>query len=117
MIFEEGSASGSGNMDSNPLLPSETSAAALIDFIGIPETSPGQVYAYRYSNTSVILGTRSAATDDVQTAIGLLPAADGLYHCVVENFVGEKNESQVRIQTVTSKQTCNTSKNESLTVE
>ena len=103
MPFEEIS-SGSGNMEFNPLLPTETTLGARItDFNDTSATPPGQLYAYRFSNTSAVLGTRSAVGVGIQMAIGLLSAADGVYRCVVENFASGRNESKVRIQTIKSK--------------
>ena len=69
--------------------------ADITDFMNIPTETIGQLYAYYYSNTSVVLATRSADgivgnSDDsltrIQTVVGISQAADGVYVCEVENF-------------------------------
>ena len=75
--------------------------ANVADFMTVRE-SVGQLYAYRHSNTSVILGTRLAMTEDpvLVTAVGISATADGEYRCVVENFANGTSESLIRITTV-----------------
>ena len=87
--------SGSGDTDAlmnNTITSMLTSGADIADFTELSSESVGQLYAYRYSNTSVVLGTRSASgligdsNEVVQMAIGLSAVADGMYVCVAENF-------------------------------
>ena len=71
-LQEQGSGSGSNLVLGNQV---PSSGADITDFETIQE-SVGQLYAYYYSNTSVVLGTRSAvnATDPdkyIQMAVGL----------------------------------------------
>ena len=85
--------SGSGMTDS---LSSTGSAASMNrsgahirDFGNLTDDYVGRLYAYRYSNTSVVLGTRSAEIDSTQghyMSVGLSEAADEEYVCEVVNF-------------------------------
>ena len=78
----------------------ELSSALTTDFDVLNgEESPGQLYAYRYSDTYVVLGTRSAITEDgaIQTAVGISEVADGTYHCRAEN-ANATNEASVTIE-------------------
>ena len=84
---EEESASG-GSAEEDFMDTAVASSALTTDFGGIQETL-GQLYVYRYSSTYVVLGTRSAITEDgaVQTALGISEVADGTYHCIAENAI------------------------------
>ena len=107
--------SGSGETDmlmESPLISMLTSTGANIaDFTELSSESVGQLHAYRYSNTSVVLGTRSASgligdsNEVVQMAIGLSAVADGMYVCVAENFPHRNNSGisniTVNIQAIT----------------
>ena len=81
-----------------------TSGADITDFESIVEESVGQLYAYYYTETSVVLGTRSATSSDgtIQMAVGLSAVADGSYVCIVENFINTTNRIDVNIQAVIS---------------
>ena len=90
----------------SPLTSMLTSTGAdIADFTELSSESVGQLYAYRYSNTSVVLGTRSASgligdsNEVVQMAIGLSAVADGMYVCVAENFP-HRNKSGISSITV-----------------
>ena len=90
---DDGSGSGiSMNPYDNDSVPMLSSGADITDFMNIPTETVGQLYAYYYSNTSVVLATRSAdgivdnSDDRVQTVVGISQAADGVYVCEVENF-------------------------------
>ena len=78
-----------------------TSGADITDFM---EESVGQLYAYYYTETSVVLGTRSATSSDgtIQMAVGLSAVANGAYVCIVENFINATNRIDVDIQAVKS---------------
>ena len=88
-----------------------STGADIADFTELSSESVGQLYAYRYSNTSVVLGTRSASgligdsNEVVQMAIGLSAVADGMYVCVAENFPHRNNSGTssitVNIQAIT----------------
>ena len=109
--------SGSGETDmlmESPLTSMLTSTGAdIADFTELSSESVDQLYAYRYSNTSVVLGTRSASgligdsNEVVQMAIGLSAVADGMYICVcvAENFPHRNNGGisniTVNIQAIT----------------
>ena len=91
--YSDGSGSGESDMlMNNPTTTMSTSGADIADFKQLTTESVGQLYAYRYSNTSVVLATRSASgsigspSEDIQMAIGLSPVADGVYICVAENY-------------------------------
>ena len=80
-----------------------TSGADIIDFQNITEESIGQLYAYYYSDTSVVLGTRSATSEEsIQMAVGLYAVANGLYVCIVNNFINATSRIDVDIQSKTS---------------
>ena len=98
---ELGSGSGEGSTSDGIMTTTTSSGAQLTDFEAFSEIR-GQLYAYYLSNTSIVLGTRSAArfsTDpdkNVQTAIGLL--VGGRYVCKVENFANGTSKTTVDIQ-------------------
>ena len=96
----------------SPLTSMLTSTGAdIADFTELSSESVGLLYDYRYSNTSVVLGTRSASgligdsNEVVQMAIGLSAVADGMYVCVAENFPHRNNSGissiTVNIQAIT----------------
>ena len=73
---------------SAPALNMDRSGADIRDF-NLTEDSVGRLYAYRYTNTSVVLGTRSAEIDTgrgLYMAVGLSDSANGEYVCIAENF-------------------------------
>jgi hypothetical protein len=73
---------------STPALYMDRSGADIRDF-NLTEDSVGRLYAYRYTNTSVVLGTRSAEIDTgrgLYMAVGLSDSANGEYVCFAENF-------------------------------
>ena len=91
--YSDGSGSGESDMlMNNPTTTMSTSGADIADFKQLTTESVGQLYAYRYSNTSFVLATRSASgsignpSEDIQMTIGLSPVADGVYICVAENY-------------------------------
>ena len=51
---------------------------------------PGQLYAYHFSNSTVVLGTRSAVytaiNDTFPIVVGISSVAEGMYQCEVTNF-------------------------------
>lgn len=101
-LQEQGSGSGSNLVLGNQV---PSSGADITDFETIQE-SVGQLYAYYYSNTSVVLGTRSAvnATDPdkyIQMAVGLFEVADGEYMCEVKNFANGTRNITVNIRATT----------------
>ena len=101
--------SGSGELvERNYLTPFTSSVAFITDFEDLPDETPGQLYAYRISNTSVVLGTRSAVSADytIEFAIGLSTVAEGTYLCKVENFANGNSSSMVTIEVVESKLFC-----------
>ena len=57
-------------------------------FKNIKSDAPGQLYAYYYCNTSVVLGTRLSVTpsDSLETAVGVLEVADATYRCIARTF-------------------------------
>ena len=81
-----------------------TSGADITDFENVVEETVGQLYAYYYSETSVVLGTRSATSLDetIRMAVGLSAVANGVYVCIVENFVHKTTRIDVNIQAVRS---------------
>ena len=81
-----------------------TSGAYITDFENVAEESVGQLYAYYYTETSVVLGTRSATSlnGTIQMAIGLSAFANGVYVCMVENFINTTNRIDVDIQALIS---------------
>ena len=56
-----------------------------------PSEQTGQLYAYYFSNSTVVLGTRSAmytaGNDTLPIVVGISSVADGMYRCEVKNFV------------------------------
>ena len=102
--------SGSGDLTNDFVTPFLSSRALINDFTGIIET-PGQLYAYQVSNTTVVLATRSAASveRDIEFAIGLSSTAKGLYLCQAVNFAGGKNVSVVSFELEESELPFNTS--------
>ena len=87
----------------NPATTMSTSGAYTIDFQNLTEDSVGQVYAYYYTNTSVVLGTRSAVySANVEMAVGLSAIFDEVYVCEAENFP-ERNDSGISTINVTVK--------------
>ena len=85
-----------------PALYMDRSGAGVGDF-NITDDSVGRLYAYRYSNTSVVLGTRSADIDTsrgLYMAVGLSDSANGEYVCVAENFP-ERESRGISSYTVT----------------
>ena len=99
MSLDMGSESG-GSAEEDLVDTVVASSALTTDFGGIQETL-GQLYAYRYNDTYVVLGTRSAITEDgaIQTAVGISEVANGAYHCSAENANATRNSS-VAIQAV-----------------
>ena len=109
--LEEGSGSGMAMISPSEsiLATMPTSGANINDFRNLTTETIGQLYAYYYTNTSVVLGTRSAdgsiasSDEDVQVAVGLSAIAEGVYVCKVENFPNRNdsgiNEIFVDIQT------------------
>lgn len=63
----------------------------------------GQLYAYRYSNTTVILGTRDASILGANAGIGSI--AEGRYRCRAENFRNASDERELDIY-VSGRKTC-----------
>ena len=55
----------------------------------------GQLYVYRYSNTSVVLATRNASL--LGADIGIGSAADGRYRCRAENVNNGTGEKELNI--------------------
>ena len=96
--------SGSGDLTDSFITPFISSRALISDFRDISET-PGQLYAYRVSNTTVILATRSASSlsGDIEFSVGLSSAAEGRYLCQAVTFANGTSESVVTIQVVESK--------------
>jgi len=88
------------NAEGTVLDTAELSSALTTDFGGIQETL-GQLYAYRYSDTYVVLGTRSAISEDgaIQTAVRMSEVANGTYHCRAEN-ANATSETSVTIEVV-----------------
>jgi hypothetical protein len=81
-----------------------TSGADITAFKNITEESIGQLYAYYYSETSVVLGTRSATSSDgtIQMAVGVSAVANDMYVCIVENFINATSRIDVDIRTLTT---------------
>lgn len=52
--------------------------------IAIQNEIAGQLYAYRYSNTTAVLGTRNATI--LGARIGIGSHGEGKYKCVAENL-------------------------------
>ena len=98
------SGSGSSMMPDDTVISMPASGADITDFESIKEESVGQLYAYYYSETSVVLGTRSATSSDgtIQMAVGLSAVANGVYVCIVENFINATSRIDVDIQTTRS---------------
>ena len=98
--------SGSGQSETqapNPATTMSTSGAYTTDFQTLTEDSVGQLYAYYYTDTSVVLGTRSAVySANVEMAVGLSVMFDEVYICEAENFP-ERNDSGINIINVTIK--------------
>lgn len=106
--FESDPSSGSGDIfEPYFITPFMSSRALITDFNEVSET-PGQLYAYRVSNTSVVLATRSAASieGDIEFAIGLSSTAEGRYLCQVVNFANGTTESAMTIEVLESKPSC-----------
>ena len=103
-IFTESSGSGETEPEEyNPAVSMTTSGANIPDFQNITYESPGQLYAYYYSNTSVVLGTWSAIfSQNVSLAAGVLEVADNDYVCEAVNFP-ERNDSGISTTNVTVK--------------
>ena len=104
-IFTESSGSGETEPEEyNPAVSMTTSGANIPDFQNITYESPGQLYAYYYSNTSVVLGTWSAIfSQNVSLAAGVLEVTDDVYYvCEAENFP-ERNDSGISTTNVTVK--------------
>ena len=81
-----------------------SSGASLTDFASITADSVGRLYAYRYSNTSVVLATRSAfinSSQEESMAVGLYGAVNEMYVCRVENFPERGDQSGISDYTVT----------------
>ena len=102
----DGSGSGISVIPDDTVISMPTSGADITDFENITEESIGQLYAYHYNETSVVLGTRSATSSDgtVQMAVGLSAEANGVYVCIVDNFINATNRIDVDIQAIESKQ-------------
>ena len=102
---DHGSGSGELVEPNYYLTPFTSSVAFITDFEDLPDETPGQLYAYRISNTSVVLGTRSAVSADytIEFAIGLSAIAEGTYLCKVENFANGISDSTVTIEVVESR--------------
>ena len=103
-FFEESSGSGLAGMEvHNPATSMSTSGADITDFSNLTLDSVGQLYAYYYSNTSVVLATRSAImSENVEIAIGVSGNLDDVYVCEAENFP-ERNDSGISRINVTIK--------------
>ena len=101
-----GESSGSGQSETqapNPAITMSTSGAYTTDFQNLTADSVGQLYAYYYTNTSVVLGTRSAVySGSVEMAVGLSATFDEVYVCEAENFP-ERNKSGISKINVTIK--------------
>ena len=102
--FTESSGSGlTETLDYNPATSLGTSIADVADFKIFTSQSVGQLYAYYYSNTSVVLGTWSARySQRFDLAIGLSATTDEQYVCEAENFP-ERNDSGISRVNVTVK--------------
>ena len=103
---DEGSGSGLGELVMyNPATSMPTSGADITDFSNLISDSVGQLYAYYYSNTSVVLATRSAINTSrgVQIAIGVAADTDDVYVCEAENFPERNSNSGISIINVTVK--------------
>ena len=102
---DKGSGSGMQEMilatNATPPADRDRSGANIRDFFNTSD-SLGRLYAYRYSNTSVVLGTRSANIDtseELYMAIGLSEDGNGEYVCEAENFP-ERERSGISRYTV-----------------
>ena len=96
LVFFESSGSGlTETQHYNPATSLGTSGADVTDFQNFTSQSVGQLYAYYYSNTSVVLGTWSARySQRFDLAIGLSATTDEQYVCEAENFP-QRNESGI----------------------
>lgn len=66
----------------------------------IRNENAGQLYAYRYSNTTVVLGTRNATL--LGAKIGISSHGEGRYRCIAENLHAT-TESELTIIVSSSK--------------
>ena len=98
-FFEESSGSGLAGMEvHNPATSMSTSGADITDFSNLTLDTVGQLYAYYYSNTSVVLATRSAIiSENVEIAVGVSGNLDDVYVCEAENFPERNNSGISRI--------------------
>lgn len=106
-ITTEDGGSGSGLpllREFNPATELPNSGAYITDFQNLTsdDDSVGGLYAYYYSNTSVVLGTRSAAYLNISDiAIGISPMTE-VYICQAQNFPERgMNESGISFINVT----------------
>ena len=71
----------------------------------IRNETAGQLYAYRYSNTTVVLATRNATIFGAN--IGISSHGGGNYKCIAENLDPTRNESELTINvTARGKDSC-----------
>ena len=101
--LSDGSGSGISVEPDDTVISMPTSGADITDFENITEEI-GQLYAYYYSETSVVLGTRSATNGTIQMAVGLSAVANGVYVCIVDNFINATSRIDVDIQAIRSEQ-------------
>lgn len=106
MNFTEGSGSGLADTEVyNPAISMSTSGANITDFSNLTSETVGQLYAYYYSNMSVVLATRSAiVSENVEIAVGLSAMTNDVYVCEAENFP-ERNDSGISRMNVTIRAT------------
>ena len=87
------------NLPVNDSTDTTTRRALSTAFENVTSDTPGQLYAYHYSNTSVVLGTRLSVTPNgsIETAVGISEVADGTYRCIARNFANGTSESEINI--------------------
>ena len=87
------------NLPVNDSTDTTTIRALSTAFENVTSDTPGQFYAYYYSNTSVVLGTRLLVTPNgsLETSVGISIVADGTYRCIARNFANGTSESVINI--------------------
>lgn len=69
-------------------------------FENVTMDTPGQLYAYYNSKTSVELGTRtSVSPNGLNVTVGVSAVADGTYYCMVQTAANGTNVTSIIINT------------------